>query len=30
MNQYNDKGQRHGYWERYEIDGNLIEKEFHL
>ncbi len=21
---------KNGYWEMYEIDGNLIEKEFHL
>ncbi len=23
MNEYNDKGERHGYWEKYYLNGNL-------
>jgi hypothetical protein len=30
MNQFNDKRQYHGYWEWYEKNGSLINKEFHL
>ena len=30
MNQFNDKGECHGYFEWYNVDGNLIEKEFYL
>jgi len=26
MNQYNDKGERHGYWEGYRGNGNLWSK----
>ena len=26
MNQFNDKGQKHGYWEEYFLGGNLSKK----
>ena len=30
MNQLDDKGYKHGYWEFYSSDGKINEKEFYL
>lgn len=30
MNQYNEQGKKHGYWEEYWYNGNLIRKGHYL